>query len=88
MEVVSGRVGKGFGRHPTHLGQCRRRVDDKGRLVALAALVVLVALVSLVITSIVGLQRGSDLADTLLRSKLTSIGAARADEVQTMCDSG
>ena len=48
----------------------------------LSLVVVLVALISLVITSIVGLQRGSDLADTLLRSKLTSTGAARADEVE------
>ena len=48
----------------------------------LSLVVVLVALISLVIASIVGLQRGSDLADTLLRSKLTSIGAARADEVE------
>jgi len=48
----------------------------------LSLVVVLVALISLVITSIVGLQRGSDLADGLLRARLTSIGAARADEVE------
>ena len=48
----------------------------------LSLVVVLVALISLVITSIVGLQRGSDLADNLLRSKLSSVAAARADEVE------
>ena len=70
-------------------GTVKRIVALPGRVVRstsvatrLSLVVVLVALVSLVITSLVGLQRGSDLADTLLRSKLTSIGAARADEVE------
>ncbi len=60
----------------------RRIVRNTSVATRLSLVVVLVALVSLVITSIVGLQRGSDLADDLLRSRLTSIGAARADEVE------
>ena len=48
----------------------------------LSLVVVLVALVSLVITSVVGLQRGSDLADDVLRDQLNSLGAARADQVE------
>ncbi|MFW2336340.1 adenylate/guanylate cyclase domain-containing protein [Ilumatobacter sp.] len=48
----------------------------------LSLVVVLVALISLAITSVVGLVRGGDLAQGLLRDRLTSIGAARADEVE------
>ncbi len=48
----------------------------------LTLVVVGVALISLVITSIVGLQRGGDLAQGLLRDRLTATGAARADEVE------
>ena len=48
----------------------------------LSLVVLLVALVSLVITSIVGLRRGGDLADDVLRDRVTSLGAARADEVE------
>jgi len=48
----------------------------------LSLVVLLVALVSLVITSVVGLQRGSDVADRVLQARLGSIGAARADEVE------
>ncbi len=48
----------------------------------LSLVVVLVALVSLVITSVVGLQRGSDLADDVLRDQFNSLGAARADQVE------
>ncbi len=48
----------------------------------LSLVVVLVALVSLVTASVVGLRRGGELADGVLRSRLTSIGAARADEVE------
>lgn len=49
----------------------------------LSLVVVLVALISLVITSVVGLVRGGDLAQGLLRDRLTAIGAARAFEVET-----
>lgn len=48
----------------------------------LSLVVVLVALVSLVITSVVGLVRGGDLAQGLLRDRLTATGAARAFEVE------
>ncbi len=47
----------------------------------LSLVVLLVALISLVITSIVGLSRGSELADDLLQARVNSLGAARADEV-------
>ena len=48
----------------------------------LSLVILLVALTSLVITSVVGLQRGGEVAYTVLRSRLSSIGAARADDVQ------
>jgi len=48
----------------------------------LSLTVLLVALVSLVITSIVGLTRGSELADDVLDERLVAIGASRADEVE------
>lgn len=48
----------------------------------LSLVILLVALVSLVITSIVGLQRGSSLADTVLEARVSSLGAARADQVE------
>ena len=48
----------------------------------LSLVVVLVALVSLVSASVVGLWRGGELADEVLRSRVTSISAARADEVE------
>jgi hypothetical protein len=48
----------------------------------LSLVILLVALVSLVITSIVGLQRGSELADGVLQARISSLGAARADEVE------
>jgi class 3 adenylate cyclase len=44
--------------------------------------VVLVALISLVITSIVGLSRGGELADDVLLARISALGAARADEVE------
>lgn len=48
----------------------------------LSLVVLLVALVSLVITSVVGLRRGGELADERLRAGLNSLGAARADEIE------
>ena len=45
-------------------------------------MIVLVALISLAITSIVGLQRGSQIADAVLQARVTSLGATRADEVE------
>ena len=48
----------------------------------LSLVVLLVALVSLVITSIVGLQKGSDLADRVLRDQIEALGAARGAEVE------
>jgi class 3 adenylate cyclase len=48
----------------------------------LALVVVLVALVSVVVTSIVGLNRGADLADAEIEDELTAVGAARADQVE------
>jgi class 3 adenylate cyclase len=53
----------------------------------LSFVVLLVALISLVITSIVGLQRGGEIADGVLRARITSLGAARADEVERYIDS-
>jgi class 3 adenylate cyclase len=44
--------------------------------------VVLVALVSVVVTSIVGLNQGSRLADQEIEDQLVAVGAARADEVE------
>ncbi|MGI9643852.1 MAG: adenylate/guanylate cyclase domain-containing protein [Ilumatobacteraceae bacterium] len=48
----------------------------------LSLVVLLVALVSLVIAAIVGLQRGGEVADNVLRARISSLGAARADEVE------
>lgn len=48
----------------------------------LALVVVIVAIVSVIVTSIVGLQRGRQLADTAIRDRLSAIGAARGDEVE------
>lgn len=48
----------------------------------LSMVVVLVALVSVVVTSWVGLQRGRELADTEIQSRLAAVAAARADEVE------
>jgi class 3 adenylate cyclase len=48
----------------------------------LSLVVLVVALVSLVITSGVGLSRGTDIADELLRDRTTALGAARAEQVQ------
>ena len=48
----------------------------------LSLVVVLVALVSLMISSVVGLRRGGDRAQGLLRARLTAIGSARADAVE------
>ena len=65
----------------------RRVVRNTSVVTRLSLVVVLVALVSLVITSVVGLQRGSDLAQGLLRDRLTATGAARADEVERYVNS-
>jgi class 3 adenylate cyclase len=48
----------------------------------LSLVVLLVALISLVITSIIGLSRGGELADDVLSGRITALGAARADEVE------
>lgn len=48
----------------------------------LSLVTLLVALISLVTTSVVGLERGSDLADDVLRERLSAIGASRASEVE------
>jgi class 3 adenylate cyclase len=48
----------------------------------LSLVILLVALISLVITSAVGLQRGGEVAETVLRARVSSVGAARADEVE------
>jgi class 3 adenylate cyclase len=48
----------------------------------LSLVIVLVALISLVVTSVVGLQRGSELADGILRDRLVTVGAARAVQVE------
>ncbi len=60
-------------------GGFARNVSVASRL---ALVVVLVALVSVVVTSIVGLNQGSRLADTEIEDQLSAVGAARADEVQ------
>ena len=59
-------------------GRFTRNISVASRL---ALVVVLVALVSVVVTSIVGLDRGSSLAEGEIRSQLSAVGAARADEV-------
>ncbi len=48
----------------------------------LSLVVLLVALISLVITAVVGLARGGELTEVVLRERTTSIGAARADQVE------
>ncbi len=60
----------------------RRIVRNTSVVTRLSLVVLLVALVSLVVTSVVGLQRGSDLADDVLREGLTATGAARANQVE------
>lgn len=53
----------------------------------LSLVVVLVALISLVVASVVGLQRGSELADQVIRDRLSTIAASRADQVERYVDS-
>ncbi|MGA9279663.1 adenylate/guanylate cyclase domain-containing protein [Ilumatobacter sp.] len=48
----------------------------------LSLVVLLVALVSLVIAAVVGLQRAGQISDTVVRARIESLGAARADEVE------
>lgn len=60
----------------------RRVLRNMSVVTRLSLVVVLVALVSLVITSVVGLRRGSDLADDVLRDQINSLGAARTDQVE------
>ncbi len=60
----------------------RRIVRNISVATRLSLVILLVALISLVITSIVGLQRGGELADGVLRARVTSLGAAHADEVE------
>ncbi len=52
----------------------------------LSLVIVLVALISLVVTSVVGLQRGSELADGVLRDRVGTVGAARAAQVEEYVD--
>lgn len=60
----------------------RRIVRNVSVATRLSLVILLIALISLVITSIVGLQQGGAVADRVLRSQVTSYGAARADEVE------
>lgn len=60
----------------------RRIVRNVSVATRLSLVILLVALLSLVVTSIVGLQRGSELADSVLEARVRSVGAARADEVE------
>ena len=60
----------------------RRIVRNISVATRLSLVIVLVALISLAITSIVGLQRGGQIADTVLQARVTSLGATRADEVE------
>ncbi len=60
----------------------KRIVRNTSLVTRLSLVIVLVALVSLAITSVVGLQRGSDLADGVLRDRLEATGAAQATEVR------
>jgi class 3 adenylate cyclase len=66
-----------------NLTRLPRRIARNTSVVTRLSLVVLVvSLVSLVITSIVGLQRGGDLADGVLRDRINALGATRAGEVE------
>jgi class 3 adenylate cyclase len=60
-------------------GRFGRNISVASRL---ALVVVLVALVSVVVTSLVGLQRGGDLAEKEIRAQLSAVGVARADQVE------
>lgn len=60
----------------------RRIIRNISVATRLSLVVLLVALISLVITSIVGLQQGGQVADVVLRAQVNSLGAARADEVE------
>ncbi|MFT6391887.1 MAG: class 3 adenylate cyclase [Ilumatobacter sp.] len=60
----------------------RRIVRNISVATRLSLVILLVALISLVITSVVGLHQGGAVADRVLRAQVTSIGAARADEVE------
>jgi len=60
-------------------GRIARNISIATRL---SLVVVLVALISLVVTSIVGVQRGSDLAEGIRDDRLNALGAARVDEVE------
>ncbi len=60
-------------------GRVARNVSVASRL---ALVVVIVALVSVVVTSIVGLNQGGDLADTEIEDQLSAVSAARADGVE------
>ena len=72
-------VRKTFAKIAAWPGRVVRNISVATRL---SLVILLVALVSLVVTSIVGLQRGGQLADTVLQARITSLGAARADEVE------
>ena len=60
----------------------RRLIRNISVATRLSFVIVTVALISLTITSIVGLQRGGEIADSVLQFRLTSLGAARANEVE------
>ncbi len=64
----------------------RRVVRDTSVVTRLSLVVLMVVLVSLVVTSIVGLQRGSDLAEGVLRDRINALGASRADQVARYVD--
>ncbi|MBT8240677.1 MAG: adenylate/guanylate cyclase domain-containing protein [Acidimicrobiia bacterium] len=48
----------------------------------LSLVVLLVALISLVITAVVGLARGGEVTEGVLRERITAIGAGRAEQVE------
>ncbi len=68
---------------PARLAAAPRRIARNTSVATRLSLVVLlVALISLVITAVVGLARGGELTEVVLRERTTSIGAARADQVE------
>lgn len=78
--------GSSFSPVGPRIEQLRRAPGRIGRNVSvatrLALVVVIVALVSMVVTSLVGLERGRDLAENEIRSRLSSGAAARVDAVE------
>ncbi len=65
----------------------RRIGRDTSAATRLSLVFVVVALASLVIASVVGLQRGSEVAEQVVRDRLSALAASQADQVERYVES-